>query len=347
MKTDIYDFAELANVSVATVSRAFSGKGRISPKTRQRILALARQINYTPNIHARRLANASTQLIGLFFAGVNAAFDYFTMELSQAIARAASVKGYSTQLELPDPERNCLERMNELVDGKAVDALIIIGGNIIGGSYFSIERDLRRPVDSFPCVVIHTEAPPQGSRVCAVYIDNKQGIYEAVSSMTASGISRIGMIRGLGDCLKVDLFLEALRTNGLNIDQGWILEGGGTFEGAAKAAGNLLSAGVEAIFCCTDIMALATVQTAVALGRKVPDDFVVIGMDDLSFSRFTTPALSTVVVPISELAESAVATVVDLIKRKPLSRGIGSAALYEEPVVNRIETHFVKRQSSR
>ncbi|HSI07311.1 MAG: LacI family DNA-binding transcriptional regulator [Rariglobus sp.] len=332
---DIKKFSVLADVSTATVSRAFSGRGRIKEETRQRIFALAAEHGYTPNIHAQRLNARRTDIIAVYYSFSTAPiFDYYNMELAQEIAKAASARDYTTNLELTQKTAEPSLGLQRAAAGGGLDGIILVADSRSGALAF-----LKR-FKTVPVVVIanHDWDLPEAAGLVRIHQDS--GIDEAVAQLKNAGHTRIGFIHGLADTAKHDAFRHALREQGLDADSAPAASGPLSFEDGERAIGELISAQVTAVLCSTDILALGAISGADKHGLRVPKDISIIGIDNLSFAPFTRPPLASVGIPRNEIAAAAVEQLHQLIEAAtaPVPRT-------SPQLIHTINTRFIPRAS--
>jgi len=333
---DIKKFSVIAGVSTATVSRAFSGRGRIKETTRQRIFDLAEKHGYTPNIHAQRLNAKSTSIIAVYYSFSTAPiFDYYNMELAQEIAKAAAARDYTTNLELTQKTEEPSAGLQRAAAGGGLDGIILVADSRDGARAF-----LQR-FKSLPVVVIanHDWELPEASGLVRIHQDS--GIGEAVAHLKSAGHTRIGFIHGLADTAKHDAFRNALRAQGLDADAAPDASGPLSFEDGERAIGELLPAGVTAVLCSTDILALGAISGADKLGVSVPRDLSIIGIDNLSFAPFTRPPLASVGIPRAEIAAAAVDALHQLVEDAMATTPPAPA----RQLIHTINTRFLPRAS--
>ncbi|MFA6289489.1 MAG: LacI family DNA-binding transcriptional regulator [Opitutaceae bacterium] len=332
---DIKKFSLLADVSTATVSRAFSGRGRIKETTRQRIFELATKHGYVPNIHAQRLNSRHSSVIAIYYSFSTAPiFDYYNMELAQELAKAAGARGYSTTLELTQKTGEPSLDLQRTAAGGGLDGIIVVADSSAGAFAF-----LQR-FPSLPVVVIANHDWDLPASAGLVRIHQDSGISEAIAHLKTAGHVRIGFIRGLADTAKHDAFRHALREQGLDADTAPVAVGPHSFEDGERAIGELLAARVTAVLCSTDILALGAISGADKRGVRVPEDLSIVGIDNLAFAPFTRPALASVGIPRTEIAVAAVETLHQLV-------GDSTAPSAQPPrrLIHTVNTLFIPRAS--
>ncbi|WOO40714.1 LacI family DNA-binding transcriptional regulator [Rubellicoccus peritrichatus] len=334
MALDIKSFSQSIGVSTATVSRAFSGNGRISEATKERILEEAKKAGFSPNIHARRLNMKKTGLIGLYYTFADEPiFDYYIMELAQELIKAAEMRDYAIHLELGGSAKGKdVDRLAELTRGHGLDGIILV----VDGRSSGLK--LLKAVHDCPAAVISGMPwTPVGDEI-AIELDIRSGIHEAVKELAKLGHSRIGFIRGTADEGKLAAYKEALEELGLIVDPRLIAKGPLSFADGRNAFNQLAAHSPTAVICSTDVLALGALNEAQRLGIRVPEDTSIVGMDDLAFSAFTTPSLSSIGIPRQQMAKTAVDC---LLARFDMGKNLGRRASSKH-VIN---TFFVPRSS--
>lgn len=332
---DIKKFSALAGVSTATVSRAFSGNGRIKEATRERIFKLAEKHGYVPNIHAQRLNARRSEIIAVYYSFSSAPiFDYYNMELAQEIAKAAGARGYTTNLELTQKTEQPSTGLQRAAAGGGLDGIILVADSREGALAF-VKR-----FKSVPVVVIanHDWVLPEAAAL--VRIQQASGIHEAITQLKHAGHTRIGFIHGMADEGKHDAFLQALRANGIDAAGAPSASGPLSFEDGERAIGELLPKNVTAVLCSTDILALGAMSGAVKRRLSIPRDLSIIGIDNLAFSAFTSPPLASVGIPRTAIAMAAVDALHHLVADPVEPTSARSAQL-----VHTVHTRFIPRAS--
>ncbi|WP_309383291.1 LacI family DNA-binding transcriptional regulator [Cerasicoccus frondis] len=330
---DIREFSEIVGVSTATVSRAFSGRGRISKKTQERILEEARKHGFAPNINARRLSSKFSGVIGLYYTfGEEIIFDYYNMELAQEIAKACAGRGISLHLVLRSPSQPDLQ-LNNLIAGKGLDGVIIVADS---------ERSLDglgKVISDCPTIVIANQVWPKNPSTGFIHLDFESGIEQAVKCLVRLRHRRIGFIRGLSDSTKFKAYQSTMEACGLKLDKSLIAEGPKTIEDGQRAIGVLLKKKVDAVVCCTDLLAIGALQGAAKLGVSVPDQLSIVGMDDLALASQTSPPLASIGVPRSKIAASALQMLENV-----MNASDGNTAATPQ-FMHTVNTFFVERES--
>jgi LacI family transcriptional regulator len=301
------EVAKIAGVSPITASRAIRGVGHVSEAARARILDAAAQLNYTPDVLARRMRGDKSRLIGVF---VNHYGSLVLHEITLAISTEARARGYDILLfnaeRFDSPERalTC-DMLSKLCDG-----LLLVMPSGADAYLGTLEQN------GVPTVLVNFDARPM--KIPVVALENRNGARMAVEHLVGLGHRRIGFIAGTpatGQSGERELgYKDALRGAGIRFDASLVEEGAFAQAPGKAAAQRLLDLRrpPTAIFAANDEMAYGAIDAIHSRGLKVPDDVSVIGFDDITLSSHVFPPLTTMRQPLAELAARAVADVVTL-----------------------------------
>ena len=323
------DLAQLAGVSVATVSRALAGSAEVSEATRERIRALARTMNYTVNVGAQTLRTKVKRTVAL---GVprdphtdQPISDPFFLAMIGHLADALTTQGFDVLLS-----RASADALAALHDSGVASALLQIG-------QLRDHEALNRLADrGVPLVVWGAQLPDQ--RYCCVGCDNLTGGRLVGAHLAAQGRRRIVFI---GDTTLPEPLARwqgcqaALAAAGLALDPALHLNLLYGIDHTRAGIQRLLDAGqrFDAVFACSDVMAIAAQAQLRQHGLRVPADVQVIGYDDIAWAAVADPPLSTVRQAIGPAADA----MIDALLRQLGGESVGSIELPVE---------FVVRQSS-
>lgn len=305
----IKDIAERAGVSVATVSRALSGSSLVTDETRQRINALARELNYRPNVSARNLRTRRSMSVLLVVRDVG---NPFYLEILKGVEATAREAGYAVLMGNTenDPDRE-VEYFNMLRDGHA-DGMILMTGKLPPP-----EPGESADLSHLP-VVIALEMI-EGSGFPHVQIDNVAAAEAAVDHLIALGHRRIAHIAGpLPEVMALhrrDGYRAAMKAAGLAVSEGYEVRGDYLLESGEACASDLfaLPEPPTAIFAANDEMAYGAIHALRRLGRDVPGDVSVVGFDDLYLSKAFYPPLTTVSQPRADIGRTAMSQLLNVL----------------------------------
>jgi DNA-binding LacI/PurR family transcriptional regulator len=287
------DLARLAGVSPSTVSRALNDNPAIPKVTRSRILALAAQHNYRVNVRARALRLQRSHTVAAVFpqseGSTRLMTDPFYLEIMGAISDELSTHGYDLLVSLSRGETDWYQRY--VIDGRA-DGLLILERD-------TEARGVRQLTDvGVPFVAWGPTLP--GQQHVSVGGDSFKGALLAVKHLIARNRKTIGFIGGDRTMIETQQrfagYQAALSEAGLPFRSRLISYTDYTPRQASTALGQLLEVEpqLDAIFFCSDVMAVTSYETLRQAGRRIPEDVAVIGYDDIPLASYAYPRLTTI-----------------------------------------------------
>lgn len=305
----IEDVAARAAVSIATVSRVMNGTAPVSIEPRKRVLAAVEELGFVPQRAARNLASQHTDTIGLIIPEVTS--DFF-IPMLRGVETTAHAAGFDLLVSIQPAGGSSIRGRRALGEHNS-DGLVIFVGEMDDEE---IERLARR---GFPVVLLYRPAPPH-THIPVVTIENKAGARSIVNHLLeVHGYRRIALLRGPLNSpdafLREQGYREALIEQGVGVDESLIFMGDFSERVSRRATEVFLQAGVkpQAIFATDDSSAVGSMQALQAAGLRVPEDIAVVGFDDLPFSRYLNPALTTVRAPTEQVGSEAVRLLIELI----------------------------------
>lgn len=291
--------------------------------------------NFRPNSLARSLLHKRSKMIGFVLPDINHPFFSTLVLKSEAYALKL---GYTSFLcnSMGDHEIES-KYLQNLID-KQVDGIIFLGGRInnptLNPKYI---KEMQETLKRIPMVFINGEIPGVDAHI--IRTNEDQGIKKLIELLVGNGHTKIGLIGGLIDVSSTKLkrisFINALNEWNVSVNTDWILDGDFTIESGEKNVEQLLlqEERPTAIVCVNDFVAIGVIKQLNKKGFKVPEDFSVVGFDDIYLANHFPPGITTVSQNYDELGETAVNTLVDLIN--------GSQA--EKEII--IPTNLVMRKS--
>ncbi len=308
---NISEVAKRAKVSTATVSRTINETGAVRPETAERVWKVIRTLGYHPDNNARALVSGRSNLLGLIISDITNPFfpDLVKSFEERALKHGLDVIVGNTSYD-PGRMSHCVRRMLE----RKVDGVAIFTSEIEGGLIAQLEE--RR----LPIVFLDTGTVRE--RISNIKVNYEMGIHEAIEHLFHLGHARIGFISGPMELRSAQIrraaFLKWLGHHGLLVDEGLIESGNHKIDGGESAMGRLLSLGKRptAVLASNDLTAIGALRAIYSAGLRVPEDISVIGYDDIDFSQYTQPPLTTVRLSRVELAEKALDALVSVIGDK-------------------------------
>lgn len=308
----IEDVADIAGVSIATVSRAIHMPAKVADTTRRKVMEAVAQTGYTANAMARSLRMRRSNMILILAPDVG---DPNFSNILVGLETEASKRGYGVLIgnTQNDPAREA-DYLGFINSNKA-DGLILLTGHLPFG--------LAQPgaAARLPPVVAVNE-PVRNGDVPFVGVDNFEGARVATEHLIAQGHKRIAFIghstSKLVNKMREDAYRKSLVRAGLPVDPALVLDGNGTTESGRAAAEQMFVRDIlpTAFFCVNDATALGVIIALTARGYDLPRDFSVMGFDDISFASFVTPSLTTMKQPRLNIGEAAMDLLLALLEGK-------------------------------
>ena len=297
----IHDVAARAEVSTATVSRVLSNPEKVSEATRRRVLKAVDQLGYSPNAAAKSLRTLTTRKLLVTVPDI--ANPFFSL-IIQGIEEAALREGYSVMLGDTHHDAQREERYGEMLLRREVDGLIFLGHSMSKSVGALMKKNQMAPI------VNGCEYSPNLG-VPSAHVDNEAAAYEAMSHLYGLGHRHIGVLTGpLASPLSRDRLRGAqacAKENGAS-KQVMVVNGDFSIESGIAGAARLFAQPTPptAVFCFNDEMAIGVLDYANRVGRSVPESLSVIGFDDIRFSRYMRPALTTISQPMLDIGRETV-----------------------------------------
>ncbi len=314
----VYDVAERAGVSLATVSRVLSGSSYpVRAETRARVLRSAEFLQFRPSMVARALATARTRTIGAIVHDVS---DPYFGEVLRGVEDTARLDGYQVLVcsSYREPERE-LTYVKALLAHR-VDTIVFAAGGIEDRAYQATLRALLRGYRANGGTVVMLA--PHFYRAPSVLLDNHGGAFAMGRYLITLGHRRIGFVAGpphlRTSAVRFAGFRAALAERGIGWSAALAAPGGFTYEGGARAVSELLGRhrDVTALFCANDLMAFGALHELARRGIRVPEEMSVAGFDDLQMAAYMSPPLTTVSAPLYELGCEGARLALDLLAGK-------------------------------
>ncbi len=311
MKVTIRQIAEMAGVSVTTVSQILNNKGsRFSAQTRQKVLDIVDEYHYKPDFFASNLITRHSKTIGMIVPDVT---DFFFSKIIEGAESYINPLGYMLVLcnsrHSLDKEIQYLQELSH----RSVDGILLATPNQLPEEY-AVTSDFYR---HRPLILIDRGINQRD--VGRMLVREYEGAYQAIRYFIKMGHKNIGLLKEVTGYYQLEErfngYRNALKEAGIPFKAKYVEEGELTIEGGYQAAQKLLKhKEVTALFCSNDAMAIGCYQAIYEADRKVPDDISVIGFDDLALTRYITPPLTTVQQPVFDIGFTAAKFLVDAIE---------------------------------
>ncbi|SFG39222.1 transcriptional regulator, LacI family [Planifilum fulgidum] len=323
-KVTIYDIAEAAGVSIATVSKVINNRGRVSEQTRERVLRIIRELNYAPNRITSALGGKSMYTLGLLIPDIS---NPFYSEIVRGAEDCGRKWGYNVLICNTDNDtRREMDYLLSLRE-KRVDGIILATAS---------NTDTRREdLESLgiPVAFISREIP--GFESIRVIVDNFRGGYLATRHLIDLGHRNIALftepLNIVTSSERLRGYAEALQEAGIPYRPEWVRPGGFGVESGYRLAEALLRDSHDpmptAVFAANDQLAIGAIQAFKEAGHSIPEDISVVGFDNTILCTIVDPPLTTVAQPMYDMGVKVVNLLIEAIQNE----GSGSERIVLEP----------------
>jgi len=307
--SNIRAVAELAGVSVATVSRALQQPERVSQKTRAKVLAAVRETGYKPNQMAVKFRSGKTHhLVAL----VPTVANLFFARVISGMQQAAHDRRYSLLLCNTLADEAVEQSYARMVDTAQADGVIQLRAFNPFTTHSSNEMlpmvNACEVLDDAPCP--------------SVQLDNRKAAQLMTEHLLQLGHRRIAMIKGPARSPltrdRLAGYRDALQMAGLSVDEQLLCPGNFSLQSGYDATAQLLALPMPptAIFCENDEMALGALKCLKDQGIAVPAQVSVAGFDDIAFAQYCDPPLTTIAQPAEDFGRTAVNLLIDVLEQR-------------------------------
>ena len=334
MTTTIKSVAELAGVSIKTVSRVINREGTVKPDTLQRVENAIAKLNYKPNKAARDLASKAGSVLGFVYDNPNA---YYIIDMQKGILDICREHNYELLIHPCDASAtNIANEIIEMVRSARLAGLVL-------SPPLSEMPDVLDQLDdkNIPYVRVISGSKRPNSKQPCVLIDDFKAAVEITSHLIKQGHKHIAFIAGekihRSTIERLEGYKFALEQAGLSFDPDLVIEGTYSFETGVKSSEKLMAMELKptAVFACNDEIAAGTLFGARMRGVDVPKELAIAGFEDSPFSRQTFPPLTTASQPTNKVAEMAATSLISHLRNKNITpdKQAGSHCFTPELVV--------------
>lgn len=313
----IKDVANEAGVSVTTVSFVLNGKADGVPTaTRERIVAVAKKLRYTPNYTARSLVTGRTKTIGIIVPSIT---NFFFAELVRLLQKKFAEYGYDILLSNNEERAENDLKYIEFLSGRNIDGLILTPG-----AQSLLPENTEKLKDALGKLTIPFLFLDRYIREYShVSIDNHAGGYQTADYLLSRGHTKIGVVTGPrqlnSSYNRLEGFRRRLEEAGVCFAEKLIYEGQYDIETGEAAAEYFLKTDVTAIVAFSDMQAYGIYKKLKEEGKRVPEDLSIVGFDDNVYSSLLDKPLTTMRQPLEALACASVQAMLDRIQGKEFS----------------------------
>ncbi|WP_182534993.1 LacI family DNA-binding transcriptional regulator [Fontibacillus panacisegetis] len=314
---NIKKIAEMAGVSVSTVSKIINNYSDISEETKTKVLEIMRQTGYVPSNSAKTLATKKSNLIGVIFAGkLNIDFTHpFFVEVLNSFKKQMGFLGYDLLF--------FSNEKSHAIDGDylarcrhfQVDGCIIITGQQLEPSISELDHS------DIPCIGVDIQLAGKSSGY--IMSENYKMSFKVVEHFYLQGYRELGYIGSTSESdisnMRKNGYIEAIESFGLAVNEKWFVNGDNFFEPSGyEAMKKIINSGQlpQAVFCASDLIAIGAMRALKEHHLSVPDDIGIIGCDDIDACKYTTPTLTTIRQNKDKIGRIAASLLYDLINNQ-------------------------------
>lgn len=306
----LQDVARAAGVSIATASRVLNGGGtrRVAEEYRERVMAAARELHYSPNVSAQAVVRGSTNLVTLVVPDIS---DPYFSTIAAGVARRASAAGMVVMMAVSERDPAKEAALVRSLRGQRPAVMILTGSRYADAQeHQELVEELTVYADSGGRVVfLGQDALP----FPAVVLDNRAGAHDLATALVDQGYRRIGILGGQPHLLtavdRVEGFIAGAAAAGVTIDPDHIQYGPFTRQGGYDAMVALAEHSldeIDLVFAANDVMAVGALAALRENGVDVPGQLALAGYDDIHTAQDVYPPLTTVHIALDRVGELAV-----------------------------------------
>jgi len=301
-KPTMEDIAREVGVSKMTISKVFNGKPSVSSETREKVLAVAKRLNYKHNMIAGSMRSNKTNTIGLIIS--DSSFSFFP-QVIKGIEDSAVRHGYSLLLCNTGSDHTTEKEKIDLLLSKRVDGLILAASTFISLEEVAYLSSLETPF-------VYTVRIPMDEQVDYVANDNYCGAYMMIDYLARTGSRKIHFFNMKSVSTSANSRLEgykkALDKHGIAYDESIVHRIDHSIEaGYAHMKKLLCQPGViNTVFCGCDVIAVGVMQASLDMRFRIPEDVRVASYDDIEFAKYLQVPLTTVSQPKYDIGKKSV-----------------------------------------
>lgn len=308
----IRDIARKAGVSVTTVSRVLNSRPDVSRDTQEKVRRVIQECHFVGNANARGLKQADGEMVAVIIRGRQ---NPFLNAMAEEILQCAVSCREAFMIEYIDEQADEFRHALTLTHSRRIAGLIFVGSRI---------DERCRALDGITLPMVFATVSAAGTfmeRASSVSADDRAMACEAVEALLERGHRKIAVFgsRPQGEdnlSLRALGAADAFQRRGLVFDEGCYVETLFTLPDAHAAALDYFRRvpDADAAFCMSDLVALGVIRALRDLGKRVPEDVSVMGVDGIRIGAYSVPRLSTVVQPIREIARQSVEVLTDMLE---------------------------------
>lgn len=313
----VRDVAREAGVSVATVSRTFSGAQFVRPEVREQVMAAAGTLGYRPNAVARSLRSENTHTLGLVIPNI---MNPFFTSVARAVEDAARARGYGLVLGNTDEDPAKEAAYLDVLLQRRIDGLIVSPAR---ASSPHLEEVVRSGVP-----MVFLDRYVEGVEAPVVRADGRRAVDRLVAYLAGLGHEKLAIVSGPPETIsgseRLEAFVEGAASCGVSVPEEYIRIGDFRRQSGRKAMGELLGLKEPptAVFAANNLMALGALQALSEAGVRVPEEISFASFDDVSWFPLVSPPVTAVAQPVGELGTATARILPEMMEGKGQPRSV-------------------------
>ncbi len=315
----IYEIAEEAGCSPATVSRVINGYPHVKKTTRNKVQKIIEDRNFMPNETARNLANQSTKMIGVFIS------DMRTTQHTDGvyyIEQNLSKEGYSCIICNTGISRESMTSYIQILSKRNVDALILMGSIYQNAE---VEDAIKQYMEDIP--VVFCNGILNGDNIYNIISDEENGVYNCVKLLKETGCTRPAFIydrRTSSNLKKMDGYLRGVKDCGYLDAGNKILETPPEAEGIYKSVKAFMESNplIDGIVFSEDFLAVASMRVFYEMRKSIPDDIALIAINNSRFALIGFPPITSLDNKLYDMSITAVRTILSLLRGESVPKKV-------------------------
>lgn len=320
----IKDIARECGVGVSTVSRAINNHPDINPKTKQLIMKVVQEKNFTPNVSARNLKKMENNTIAILIKGLENPLFHKMLDVFQ---NEIMSKNYDFVLHRVAAKENELDVAVDLIKDKKIKGIVFLGGN-----FTHTENELKSITVPYVLSTISPSNVISEEVYSSISVDDVSESYKMTEYLCGLGHKKIAILlpdvqdESVGK-LRLRGYIEALKDNGVTVDDGLIRYSQVTddlysMENGYRLTKEMIEEGKEfsAVFASADKIAIGAAKALHEEGYRIPEDVSVAGFDGLDITEYYNPSITTIEQPVGDMAKATIKLLFNLIKGKTKNR---------------------------
>lgn len=296
MKVTINDVANLAGVSMKTVSRVINNEPSVRKKTYDIVMAAVKELNYQPNLAARNLAGTSSFTVGLVYDNPNA---YYVIDMQNGVLSRCRKEGYELVIHPCSYHDDCMvDDFQTMIKRSRLAGLVLTPP-------LSEQSDIIRMLEELDVefVRILSGRPDENienNKQC-IYVNDYAASFEITEHLIKHGHSKIAFLCGdkehKSTTERLSGYQDALKANNLPVEDALVFQGSYSFESGVNGAKHFLESNnphnITAIMGGNDEIAAGALFAARLMNIAIPEQLAITGFEDSPFSKQTWPKLTT------------------------------------------------------